>query len=173
MRWLGPVLALMLAQPALAHEYTAGGLEIGHPYAIETAATAKTAAGYLSVTNSGAEADRLLAVEAAFPRVEVHETRTDADGVARMLPVEAVEIPPGATVTLAPRGMHVMFMGLEAPWTAGEEIPATLVFERAGKVPVVFAVEPREAAMDGMDDDMPGMDEGMGHDMHEGHDDGN
>jgi copper(I)-binding protein len=60
-----------------------------------------------------------------------------------MVPVEAVEVPPGQTVTLAPGGMHVMFMGLGAPLTEGEKIDAELVFEKAGRVEVQFNVEPR------------------------------
>ena len=60
-------------------------------------------------------------------------------------------------MTLEPRGLHVMFMGLTAPWKAGDHIPATLVFETAGKVPVVFNVEPRKAGEGG---DMGGMDHG-------------
>ena len=126
-----------LALPASAHEYTVGDLAIGHPHAAATAAGARTGAGYLSVTNSGAEADRL--------RVELHATEADAAGVARMRPVEALEVPPGATVTLAPQGTHVMFMGLDAPLVEGERVPAVLVFEKAGEVAVEFAVEPRAA----------------------------
>jgi copper(I)-binding protein len=140
---LSLALAAALALPALAHEYAVGDLAVGHPYAAATAAGAKTGAGYLSVTNAGAEADRLLAVEADFPRVELHTTEVDAAGVARMRPVEAVEVPPGATVTLAPQGTHVMFMGLEAQLVEGERVPAVLVFEKAGEVAVEFAVEAR------------------------------
>ena len=54
-------------------------------------------------------------------------------------------MPPGATVTLAPQGTHVMFMGLDAPLVEGERVPAVLVFEKAGEVAVEFAVEPRAA----------------------------
>ena len=57
-------------------------------------------------------------------------------------------------VTLAPQGLHVMFMGLEAPLAAGASIPATLVFERAGEIAIEFEVEPRAAEAV---DDMPGM----------------
>ena len=142
------VLAAIAAVAALAggagaHEYKAGDLEIGHPYAIETPAGAKSGAGYLSISNAGSGPDRLLRVEADFPMVQVHTTETDAAGVARMSAVEGLVIPPGQTVTLAPGGMHVMFMGLTAPWTEGEKIPATLVFERAGAVEVTFYVQAR------------------------------
>ena len=75
--------------------------------------------------------------------VAIHRTETDAAGVARMVPVEALEIPPGATVTLEPGGTHVMFMGLTAPFAEGDKIDATLVFEKAGEVAVRFNVEAR------------------------------
>lgn len=155
---LSPTIAALaaaaFAATAEAHEFKAGALTIGHPYAIETPATAKSAAGYFSVTNAGTAPDRLVAVEAEVPMAEVHATETDASGVTKMTAVGALEIPPGATVTLEPRGLHVMFVGLTAPWKAGDHIPATLVFETAGKVPVVFNVEPREAGDEG------GMDHG-------------
>jgi copper(I)-binding protein len=142
-------LAAALALPASAHEYAVGDLAVGHPYAAATAAGAKAGAGYFSVTNAGAEADRLLAVEADFPRVELHATEVDAAGVARMRPVEALEVPAGATVTLAPQGTHVMFMGLGDPLEEGESVPATLVFERAGRIEVEFRVEARDGGEGG------------------------
>jgi copper(I)-binding protein len=145
-------VAVTLAGAARAHEYTVGDLEIGHPYALETPATAKSGAGYLTITNTGTTPDRLLAVRTAFPMTQVHETEVDAQGVARMGEVEALEIPPGDTVSLGPGGMHVMFMGLDAPLTADGSVPATLVFETAGEIEVEFRVEPRDAAAEPWDD---------------------
>ena len=49
--------AMTLAGAAGAHEYKLGDLTIAHPYAIATPATARTGAGYLSVTNGGGEPD--------------------------------------------------------------------------------------------------------------------
>jgi len=152
MRWL--LLVGLLAAPAWGHEFGSGALTVGHPYAVATVPGATVGAGYLSVTNAGAEADRLLAVKADFPRVEMHATEVDAAGVARMAAVGSVEVPAGATVALAPQGTHVMFMGLTAPLVEGGTVPAVLVFERAGEVAVEFNVEARGAA--------GGM-EGMGH----------
>jgi copper(I)-binding protein len=141
------LFTLLLAAPAAAHDFTAGSLAIGHPFAVETAATAATGAGYLTITNSGAAPDRLVAIRAGFPRVAIHATERNADGVARMLEVDAIDLPPGETVALAPGGIHVMFMGLDGdPFEVGERFPATLVFETAGEVAVEFVVEPRSAA---------------------------
>jgi copper(I)-binding protein len=156
MKHLAFALALM-ALPAAAHEVTTESLVIDHPYALETPVTAMSGAGYMTITNTGSVPDRLLEVRADFPRVTLHGTETDTQGVTRMIPVEGIQIAPGETVTLAPGGMHVMFVGLDGdPFEEGERIPATLVFERAGEIAVEFWVEPRDGGMTG----------------HEGHDHG-
>ncbi len=141
-----PLLALsLLALPALAgaHEYTAGLLSIEHPWSRATVATAKVGAGYMAIVNKGSTPDRLIAVRTeAAGKVELH-TMTLVDGVMQMRPLpDGVEIAPGASVLLAPGGIHVMMMDLKAPLTEGERIPATLVFEQAGEVAVEFKVEP-------------------------------
>lgn len=128
---------------AHAHEFTVGDLTVDHPMAFETAKTAMAGGGFLTVTNNGTEDDRLIAVRADFPKVELHTTE-EQDGVAKMIHVDAVDIPAGETVALEPGGFHVMFMGLRGdPFEVGEEIPATLVFEKAGEVEVMFSVEER------------------------------
>ncbi|MBZ8118840.1 copper chaperone PCu(A)C [Roseovarius sp. LXJ103] len=143
---------LIAAQSAAAHEFTASDLVIGHPYSFETTATAQTGIGFLTITNNGDTPDRLMSVEADFDRVSLHRTE-EQDGVARMLPQpDGVEIAPGAVVTLEPGGLHVMFMGLGGdPLELGEAIPATLIFEEAGPVDVVFYVESRKDGMKDVD----------------------
>lgn len=152
-------VALTFAGGARAHDFTLGALTIAHPYSVETAPTAKTGAGYLTVTNAGPDADRLVAVEADFPKSMLHITETDASGVSRMTHVEGFDIPAGGAATLEPRAGHVMFMGLAEPLKAGDEIPATLVFEKAGRIDVVFKVEARDAGAE---------DEGGGQEGHGG-----
>lgn len=49
-------------------------------------------------------------------------------------------IPPGATVALAPGGLHLMLMGLKTPLKQGEKVPVTLVFEKAGTIDVELAI---------------------------------
>jgi len=139
------------ATPLWSHDFAAGDLEIGHPHAFETPPMALSGAGFLTVTNTGGTADRLIAVRADFPQVSVHETVV-ADGVNRMMPVDGIDILPGETVALEPGGYHVMFMGLDGrQLVAGARFPAVLVFEQAGEVAVEFAVETRpEEAGTGM-----------------------
>lgn len=144
------ILLGIAVQTATAHDYTAGDLEIAHPVAFESPKLAKAGAGFLRITNTGETDDVLLEVRADFPRVQIHTTE-ETDGVAKMIHVDTLAIPAGETVKLAPGGLHVMFMGLGDPLEAGQEIPATLVFENAGEVEITFTVEPRPESGKSMD----------------------
>ena len=149
-----PVLAaLALGLPTLApaHDFKLADLEIQHPVAFETPVAAKTGAGYLTIVNHGDTDDSLLEVRADFPKVMLHLSE-EKDGIATMTHVDKIDIPAGQSVELMPGGLHVMFMGLGGdPLEEGEEIKATLVFEHAGEVDVVFNVEPRSETAEGMD----------------------
>ena len=64
------------------------------------------------------------------------------DGIARMRPVAGgIEVPAHATVVLETGGLHVMLMGLAAPLQDGDSVAMTLVFERAGEIPVTLPVD--------------------------------
>ncbi|MFK7882362.1 copper chaperone PCu(A)C [Roseobacter sp.] len=136
---------LSMSTCAFAHDFKVGALVISDPMTFNTAATAKSGGGYLEVTNTGDTPDRLVGVKADFPKVMLHTTE-EKDGIARMMHVDGINIPAGETVALEPGGFHVMFMGLGGdPFEVGEEIPATLIFEKAGEVEVTFNVKERGA----------------------------
>jgi hypothetical protein len=81
-------------------------------------------------------------ISAASPaaKIEIHEM-TMLDGVMMMRPVEGgLVIPSGASVTFAPGGNHLMFIGISAPFNEGGHVPAALMFEKAGKIDVTFDV---------------------------------
>lgn len=132
MRRLALFLLAALPAPSLAHEFALGDLVVGHPFSL--ADSSEAGRGYLTVTNNGAEADALLAVEAPFPQVSLHRA-------ADTPPVERLPIGAGETLTLAPGAHHIAFEGLEEALVAGDAIPATLVFEKAGRLEVEFVVE--------------------------------
>ena len=54
---------------------------------------------------------------------------------------DGVAIPAGGNVALAPKGSHLMLLGLKKPLKEGETFSATLNFEKAGSVPVRFVVK--------------------------------
>ena len=97
----------------------------------------------MTITNKGAAPDRLMSGSTNVAgRFEIHTMVTE-DGIAKMRPVTGgLEIKPGATVKLEPGGLHGMLIGLKQPIALGERVTGALVFERAGKVDVEFAVQP-------------------------------
>lgn len=132
---------------AQAADYALGDLNIAQPRTFETAKSASVGGGYMTITNTGSADDSLIEVRVAdIPRIELHLSATDENGVATMREQEGgILIPAGETVTLMPGGLHVMFMGLGAPFEAGAQINATLVFESAGEIDVAFDVQQRTA----------------------------
>jgi copper(I)-binding protein len=146
-----PLLAaLVLPQPALAHDYSAGDLRIGHPYARSTPPGARVGGAYLSVDNKGKTADRLLrASTSRAGTTELHSMSMDGN-IMRMRQVPAIEVAAGASVKLAPGGLHIMLMDLKQPLKTGDKFPMTLVFERAGEVKVDIVVEDAQAQGSGV-----------------------
>jgi periplasmic copper chaperone A len=146
------LLALSMGSAVQAHQYTAGDLSISHPHIPLPAASAKSVGGYLSISNTGAEADRLIGVEVPVVKhAMVHTTIHGEDGVARMTHLEFLDLPAGETVTLERGGLHVMMMGLQSALTEGQMVPATLIFEKAGRVEIEFSVDPvKDADHSGM-----------------------
>ncbi len=152
------VAALALSSPAFAqHAHGAaqaqtpqpgpsvrvGALVIEAPWTRATPGGARVAGGYMRITNTGREPDRLTG--GSFPlagRFEVHEMAT-ANGVMTMRELaRGLEIGPGQTVELKPGGFHVMFMDLREPVREGRPIKGTLVFEKAGTVEIEYRVAP-------------------------------
>lgn len=127
---------------ARAHGYKLGSIGIGHPWSRATPKSAKVGAGYMTLVNHSTEPERLVSVASDVSgRAEIHEMAT-RDGVMTMRPLaDGVPIPAGETVSLAPGGLHIMFLDLKAPLVQGEDFSATLTFEKAGSLEVTFRVE--------------------------------
>lgn len=127
---------------ALARDYTAGALKIETPWSRATPGGAKVAGGFMKITNTGAQPDRLVSASTTISGVtEIHEMKM-TDGVMKMRALgDGLVIAPGQTVELKPGGYHVMFIDLKAPIVKGTPFKAKLVFEKAGEIEVEFGVE--------------------------------
>jgi copper(I)-binding protein len=136
------VLVLGMIGTAIAHDYKAGDLVIDHPWARATAPQQANGAAYLTVTNDGGAADRLIEAQSPVAgRVELHTHEVDSEGVMRMREVDGIDLPAGETIALRPGGLHVMLIGLGDRLVEGEAFALTLVFEQAGPVEVEVQVE--------------------------------
>jgi copper(I)-binding protein len=100
-----------------------------------------TGAAYLTITNNGDEADRLIGASSdAAVVVEIHDMVVE-DEVMSMIHLEdGLEIPAGESVVLEPMGLHVMLVGLNYSLMPGESFDITLTFERAGEVTVTAQI---------------------------------
>ncbi len=129
------------AGQAAAADYKVGSLDITQPWARATPKGASTGAAYLTVTNSGSQAQRLsCASSAAAGKCQIHEMAMD-NGVMKMRPVQGgLEIAPGQTLTLKPGGYHIMLEGLKAPLKAGDTLEAMLTTAGGASVKVNFPV---------------------------------
>ena len=129
-------LGLLIATGAAAQDT----IRIDHAASHSMVPGAKVGDGYLVITNSGSEADRLVAASSdRAGNVQLHQM-TMANGIMTMRELKGgLPIPAGQTITLAPN-YHLMFQDVAKPFRQGETIRAVLRFEKAGDIPVDFAV---------------------------------
>ncbi len=115
--------------------------------AYATAAGSTNGAVFLTLHNQQTAADKLVGASSPVATtVELHESAVDANGVATMTKVDAIEIPAGQQVSLKPDGYHIMLLGLNAPLTEGTPFDITLDFENAADVTLPVTVTAPVAA---------------------------
>lgn len=142
---LGTVL-MLLSGALLASELSQGDLRLSGAWARATVPAQQASGAFITIANTGKQADRLLAVTGDLAQsVELHSMAMDGDKMV-MRPVSAIEIPAGGRVELKPGAFHIMFQKLRAPLKAGSSVPLSLLFERAGEVRVSFEIVPLDAA---------------------------
>ena len=142
------VAAAFSLADAQAHEIKIGDLVIGHPWARQSPMGADVAAGFMTITNNGKEADRLVKATASVsPTVQLHEMKMEGDVMMMSEVPGGIVIPPGATVELKPKSLHVMFMDMKVPIKEGEVIDGSLTFEKAGTLDIEYEVMAPNAGM--------------------------
>ena len=147
---------LLAAAAALFATSAMAEITIEDPYFRTASPMAKSGAAFMTIHNSGAEDDRLIAAASdAAMRIELHTHKDLGDGVMQMMEVEdGFAIPASGSHALARGGDHVMFMGLTGQPAQGETVTLTLTFEQAGDItldiPVDLTRQPEQGTMQGM-----------------------
>ena len=119
------IAALPYASPA------ADAIRVLDPWARATVPGQKVGGVYMEIVSP--RDARLTGVSSpAAGAAEVHSMTMDG-GTMRMRPVQALDLPAGTPVKLAPGGYHVMLFDLWKPLVAGQKVPLTLVIEENGK----------------------------------------
>lgn len=125
-------LAAALPFPAMAE------VSVSAPWARASILASRPGAAYLTLKSDAP--DRLTGVESPVAGQVMIHAGDQAGGVSRMAALDALELPAGEPVILAPGGTHLMLMGLEAKLEEGTTFPLTLRFERGGAVTVEVPV---------------------------------
>jgi periplasmic copper chaperone A len=124
---------------AYAQEYRLGMLEIDRPW-LRVTIPGRPAAGYVIVTNKG-KADRITAVSSPLAgRIEIHTT-TMKGGIMRMRPVKQIDVPENGRVEFKTGGPHLMVLGVKQSFKSGDNLPITVVFEKAGAIEIKFTIK--------------------------------
>ena len=128
-----------LAGMAQAQNAKVGGVQIENAYARATVPGQMAAGGFMKIENKGA-ADQLISASSPVAgEVQLHEMAMDGN-VMKMRQVKDIVVPAGGAVELKPGGLHLMFMNIKAPLSAGETVPVKLKFAKAGEVEVKMPV---------------------------------
>ena len=135
------ILALVIFSSfsAYAQSTKSGNLEIENAYTRATVPGQKVAGGFMKIENKGAADQLLSASSPAAGEVQLHEMSMEGQ-VMKMRQVKDIPVPAGGAVELKPGGMHLMFMNIKTPLTAGETVPVKLKFAKAGEVEVKMPV---------------------------------
>jgi copper(I)-binding protein/uncharacterized protein YcnI len=129
------------AAPAGNSTAKAGDLDISGGYVKAMLPGQPVGGGYLTIHNRGKTPDRLIEVKSPVAgKVELHEMKM-VNNIMQMRELkEGVAIAPGATVALAPNGLHMMFKQVKAPFKEGDTVSVKLTFEKAGTVELMLPV---------------------------------
>ena len=123
-------------------ERHAGAIAIRRPWIRPVPPGVPAGAAYVTLVNAGGTADRILGGSTPVAEhLEIHQMALSHGIMTMRAAAGGLAIPPHATVVLEPGGFHIMLTGLQGPLRAGERVPVTLVFQRAGRIVVPFTVE--------------------------------
>ena len=142
-----PRLALVASLVFAGTAWSADTPVVTDAWARATPPGTTVGAAYMTI-QGGKESDRLVDARSDRAAMVHLHTVEEQGGVSKMRAIDAVEIPAGQRVSLAPKSTHVMLMGLDGPLVAGQTFVVTLRFAKAGEQPVTVTVKPATATDD-------------------------
>jgi copper(I)-binding protein len=140
---LVPAIAFFI----LSHGALAGDISIEHAWAPATPPKATIGHGYMTIVNSSAEPDHLVAATAEISHAAEIDGIRMAGSAAPMKQLLNLDVPAHGGVVFEPGSYHVLLRNLKKPLTPGETFKGTLTFTRSGVIAVEYRVEPKGRAV--------------------------
>jgi periplasmic copper chaperone A len=143
------VCCTLLALPVLAESPANSRLDamagsvpvVTDAWISEAPPVAKNNAAYITVQNGNVR-DALVGVESpASAKAELHQMSM-AGGLMRMQRLPRINLAAQQRLVFGPGGRHIMLIDMKQPLKAGDKVPLTLVFRKAGRVTVEAEVRP-------------------------------
>jgi len=133
-------LVLASLPQALAGQMTVDGFTITNAW-FRAIMPGRPAGGYFTLRNDTDIPRKLVgAASNACGSASLHETREEG-GVAKMVPVDQIDVPAHGSVTFAPGGYHVMCMKPSSAMKPGNTVPLTLKFADGADLTTDFTVK--------------------------------
>ena len=123
------------AMEGMEGEATEGAMESGEMQPAEDTGVKITGA-FMTIRNTGRQADRLLSVESDVAEVIETHTTEMRNGVAAMARIDGIDIPGLKTTELKPGGLHIMLIRLTRDLMPGDVVNLRLNFEVSGPIDV-------------------------------------
>ncbi|AXI78706.1 copper chaperone PCu(A)C [Peterkaempfera bronchialis] len=112
-------------------------ISVSDPY-IPLPAAPSMAAGYLTLSNAGGTADRLVKVASPDARtVTMHRSTAGS-----MEPLKDLEVPAHGTAAFSRGGNHLMITGLDRRPAVGDTVELELTFAGSGTIAVRVPIKP-------------------------------
>ncbi|MGE3957233.1 MAG: copper chaperone PCu(A)C [Vicinamibacterales bacterium] len=114
------------------------------PWMREPMARAEQTAVFVVLENRTPEKRQLVsATSTVADRVELHTMSTE-NGMMRMMPVKAIDVPANGKAELRPGSFHIMLFGLKERPASGASVDLTLTFDNGQTVPIKAVVRKPE-----------------------------
>lgn len=135
------VLLFLTPIMSYSNSYDIGDLVIKDVWARPTIGLMKNSAIYLKIINKSDQADSLIKVYSPIAeRIEIHKT-VEINNVNKMVAINKLAVPGNNLVELAPKGLHIMILGIHQELKDGDKFPLTLNFVNNGSIEVIVKVK--------------------------------
>jgi len=121
---LSILVLLMLSLPAAAES-----LQITEAWIKNLPMAVPVRAGYMHISNNQNTEITIVSLQSkSFESIEIHQSM-EVNGMMGMRPVDALSIPAGGSLELAPGGFHLMMMNPQEELVPGQKVTVTLYYQ--------------------------------------------